>query len=137
MSLSPSTTPSLRSKPSKSITQSEVLIQYGWLIAVVVSVGVISWTSLLLQAIFHDKRIALVGVFGSLLVAFVAVFPELISFVSQLKMVSAFICAVFMLWFLVKNHNKAKVYLPVLGVVFSAGIGYWIYQMYQAAGVSS
>ena len=137
MSLSPSTTPSLRSKPSKSMTQSEVLIQYGWLVAVVVSIGVISWTSLLLQAIFHDKRIALVGVFGSLLVAFVAVFPELISFAGQLKMVSAFICAVFMLWFLVKNHNKAKVYLPVLGVVFSAGIGYWIYQMYQAAGVSS
>ena len=115
------------------MSKGEVLIQYGWLIALVVLIGVISWTSLLLQAIFNDKRIALVGVFGSLLVAFIAVFPELTVFAGILKILAAIVCAVFLLWFLLKNYNKAAVYLPVIGVVFSVGTGYWLYQTYQSA----
>lgn len=116
------------------MTQSEVLITYGWLIALIVAVGVVSWTTLLLQAVFHDRRIALVGVFGSLLVAFVAVFPELTSITSVLKIAAALVCAIFMLWFLLKNFTKAVVYLSVIGVMFSVGTGCWVYQVYQSAG---
>jgi hypothetical protein len=115
------------------MTQGEVLIQYGWLIALVVSVGVICWTSLLLQAVFQDKRIALVGVFGSLLVAYPAVFPDLVPVALIFKLFAALINIMFILWFLLKNYKKATVYLPVIGVIFSVGTGYWIYQTYQAA----
>jgi len=116
------------------MNQTEFLLQYGWLIALTVAVGVVSWAVLLLQALFHDKRIALIGVFGSLLVAFVAVFPELFSFATVLKVAATVFCAVFMLWFLLRNWNKAVVYLSVLGVVLSVGSGYWLYQSYQALG---
>ena len=116
------------------MTQSQILLEYGWLIALTVGVGVVSWAALLLQALFSDQRIAMVGVFGSLLVAFVAVFPELTTFAGLLKTLSALVCAVFLLWFLYKNYNKPSVYLPFVGVLFSVGTGYWLYQSYQAAG---
>jgi len=113
------------------MTQGEILIQYGWLIALIVAVGVVSWVVILLQAVFHDKRIALVGVFGSLLVAFVAVFPELVPFALFFKVTAAVISSVFLLWFLMTHYKKPYVFLPIIGLGFSLGTGYWLYQMYH------
>jgi hypothetical protein len=114
------------------MNQTEFLLANGWLIALAVSVGVISWTALLLQAVFHDKRIALIGVFASLLVAFVAVFPALLATAQWLKYLSALLCLVFMMWFWLTHWNKVSVYLPVLGVLSSAISGYWLWSQYTA-----
>jgi len=116
------------------MTQRDVLIQYGWLIALIVSIGVVSWVVLLLQAVFHDKRIALVGVFGSLMVAYPAVFPELVPFAILFKIIAALINLVFIIWFLLTHYKRPFVFVPVIGLVFSLGMGYWLFQMYQSAG---
>ena len=116
------------------MNQTEFLMANGWLIALTLSVGVISWAVLLLQAVFHDKRIALVGVFASLLVAFVAAFPQWLVMAQWLKYLAGLLCVGFMLWVWLKNWNKASVFLPVSGVVLSATIGYWLHQQYQMLG---
>ena len=117
------------------MNQTEFLLANGWLIALTVSVGVISWAVLLLQAVFHDKRIALVGVFASLLVAFVAAFPEWLVMAQWLKYLAGWMCLGFMLWVWLKNWNKASGYLPVLGVLISAVACYWLRSQYlQLAG---
>jgi hypothetical protein len=113
------------------MNQTEFLLNNGWLIALTVSVGVVSWAVLLLQAVFHDKRIALVGVFASLLVAFVAAFPQWLVMANWLKYLAGGLCLIFMLWVWLKNWNKASVYLPVLGVLISAAVGFWLQQQYQ------
>lgn len=114
------------------MNQTEMLLEYGWLIALTVAVGVISWAVLLLQAVFHDKRIALVGVFGSLLFSFLFLFPQVIPI--TVKYVAALICAVFFLWFVIKHFRKPFVFLPAIGVVISAISANWLYQTYQLAG---
>ncbi|MGJ8662250.1 MAG: hypothetical protein ACSHWU_01310 [Marinicella sp.] len=115
------------------MTKLEVLNQYGWLIALTVSVGVISWTGLLLQALFHDKRIGIVGVFGSLLVAFIAVFPQWVPYADFFKVLTAIVCVIFIVWFLFTHFKKPAIFLPVIGIVFSLSVGYWLYQSYQLA----
>ncbi|WP_223787743.1 hypothetical protein [Marinicella meishanensis] len=115
------------------MTQAEFLVEFGWVIAVVVSVGVISWAILLLQAVFHDKRIALVGVFGALLVAYPAVFPELVPVAVVFKYVAAGINLLFLGWFLLTQYKKPVVYLPVLGLLLCALVGYRLYEAYQLA----
>ena len=112
------------------MNQTEFLLANGWLIALTVSVGVVSWSVLLLQAVFHDKRIALVGVFASLLVAFVAAFPQWLVMANWLKYLAGLMCLGFMLWVWLKNWSKVSVYLPVLGVLISAAVGYWLHQQY-------
>ena len=112
------------------MTQSEFLVHFGWLIALLVSVAVVSWVVLLLQAVFHDKRIALVGLFGSLLVAFWAIFPELVPVAVWFKAATAVVCLGFVLWFLVKNYERPVVYLPVVGLLLTTLVGYRLYQAY-------
>ncbi len=95
------------------MTLADVMIQYGWLIALLLTVSVISWSVLLLQALFYDKRIALVGVFASLLVAFIAVFPELVPVAGLTKLFAVVLCLGFMLWFFIKQYHKPYVFMPV------------------------
>ena len=116
------------------MTQAEFLVEFGWVIALVVSVGVICWAILLLQAVFHDKRIALVGVFGALLVAYPAVFPELVPVAVVFKYVAAGINLLFLGWFLLTQYKKPAVYLPVVGLLLCALVGYRLYEAYQLAG---
>ena len=114
------------------MTPAEFVIQFGWLIALTVAVGVISWVVLLLQALFHDKRIALVGVFASLLFSFTFLFPQVIPF--TIKYTATVLCGVFLLWFSWLHFKKVYVWLPVTGIVLSGACAYWLYQMYQTAG---
>lgn len=114
------------------MTKAEFLLQYNGLIALTVGVGVISWTVLILQALFHDKRMALVDVFGSLLFSFTFLFPR---FIPQLiKYTATTVCLLFFIWFVLKNFRKAEVYLSAMGVVLSWVAGYWLYDVYQSAG---
>ena len=114
------------------MTATEFLYAYNWLIALTVMVGVISWSVLVLQALFHDKRIALIGVFGSLLFSFTFLFPQ---FIPQLIKYSATVlCVLFFVWFVVKNYRKTEVYLSAFGVVLSTVTAYWLYQTYQSIG---
>lgn len=115
------------------MTKGDLLINYGWLIALIVTVGVVSWTVLLLQALFYDKRIALVGVFGSLLVAFIAVFPELVPVVVGFKIIAALINLIFILWFLFLHYKRPSVFLPVIGMGLSVLVGFRLYQAYLLA----
>lgn len=115
------------------MSQGELLIEYGWVIALIVSIGVISWTVLLLQALMHDKRIALVGVFGSLLVAFVAVFPDLIPFADGFKLAAGVVCMLFLLWFVFNHIKRPVVFLPLIGLALSALVGFRLYQAYLLA----
>lgn len=114
------------------MNQTEMLLEYGWLIALTVAVGVVSWAFLLLQALFDDKRIALVGVFGSLVFSFLFAFPAFIPM--AVKVVATTLCVVFFLWFVIKNIRKPLVYLPALAVLLSAYSAYWLYQTYLLAG---
>ncbi len=115
------------------MTKSELLIEYGWVIALLVSVGVISWVVLLIQALMHDKRIALVGVFGSLMVAFIAAFPELLPFATGFKWAAAVVCLLFLLWFVFTHIKRPVVYLPLVGLALTALVGYRLYQAYLLA----
>ncbi len=114
------------------MTQTAWLVNYHWLIALTVAVGVISWVVLLLQALFHDQRIALVGVFGSLLFSFTFLFPQFIPL--AIKYSAATLCAVFVLWFGLKHWQKPYVYLPALGVVMSSVSAWWLYHNFPAGG---
>ncbi|MFC3193926.1 hypothetical protein ACFODZ_06710 [Marinicella sediminis] len=116
------------------MNQTEFLLANGWLIALAVSVGVISWTILLLKAVFDDKRIALVGVFASLLVAFIAAFPQWLVFATWLKYLAGVLCLVFMIWVWLRHWRKAGVYLPVMGVLLSSVAGYWLMTEYRLLG---
>ena len=107
------------------MNQTEILLEYGWLIALSVAVGVISWTVLILQAVFHDKRIALVGVFGSLLFSFLFLFPKI--FPMTVKYGATLLCGVFFLWFVIKNFRKPVVYLPAFGVIICTASAYWLF----------
>ena len=113
------------------MSKGEVLIQYGWLIALVLGIGTISWVVLILQAIFHDKRIALVGVCGSLLFSFTFLFPQLIPLL--IKFSATALCVLFFIWFVIKNYHKKEVYLSALGVVLSTAAAFWLYQSYTLA----
>jgi len=114
------------------MNQTEMLLEYGWLIALTVAVGVVSWAVLLLQAVFHDKRIAMIGVFGSLLFSFLFLFPQVIPL--TVKYSAALACAVFFIWFVIKHIRKPFVYLPAIAVIICGYSGYWLYQTYQLAG---
>lgn len=114
------------------MNQTEMLLAYGWLIALTVAVGVVSWAFLLLQALFADKRIALVGVFGSLLFSFLFLFPDVIPL--TVKYAATFICTVFFLWFVIKNISKPKVYLPAIAILLSLYSAYWLHNAYLLAG---
>ncbi|MCB1583916.1 MAG: hypothetical protein R3E90_11695 [Marinicella sp.] len=115
------------------MNQTEMLLEYGWLIALTVAVGVVSWVYLLLQAVFEDQRIAMVGVFGSLLFSFLFLFPQVVP--KTVKYGATFICAVFFLWFVIKNITHLKVYLPALLILLSLYSAYWLQKTYQAAGL--
>ncbi len=104
------------------------MIQYGWLVALLLVVAVSSWLVLLLQALFHDRKIALVGVFASLLVAFVAVFPELGGMAKVIKAAAAGLCVAFLLWFLIKQYHRPYVYLPVMMLLLCAATAGFLWQ---------
>lgn len=112
------------------MTTTEFLHNNNWLIALTVAVGVISWSVLILQALFNDKRIALVGVFGSLLFSFTFLFPEFIPHL--IKYSAAVLCLLFFVWFLIKHVKQPVVYLAAIGVVLSSLSAWWLYQGYQA-----
>ncbi len=114
------------------MTAAEWLLQYNWMIALTVGVGVISWVVLILQAIFHDQRIALIGVFGSLLFSFTFLFPQIIP--QLIKYSASALCMLFFIWFVIKNRRKTEVYLSAIGVVLSSASGYWLYLSYSLAG---
>lgn len=104
------------------------MIQYGWLVALLLVLSVSSWLVLLLQALFHDKKIALVGVFASLMVAFVAVFPELGVMANTIKIAAAGFCVLFLLWFLTKQFRQPYVYVPVMILLCCAVMAWWLWQ---------
>lgn len=112
------------------MTPSDFLYANNWLIALTVMVGVISWAVLVLQALLHDKRIALVGVFGSLLFSFTFLLPEIVP--EMIKWLAAIICVLFFIWFLLKNYTQPAVYLSALGIVLSSVSAWWVYSGYQA-----
>lgn len=112
------------------MTAADFLQSNNWMIALTVAVGVISWAVLILQALFNDKRIALVGVFGSLLFSFTFLFPAVIP--QLIKYTATLLCFVFFVWFLIKHVKKPVVYMAALGVMFSSVSGWWLYQGYQA-----
>ncbi len=115
------------------MTQAEFLNHYAWLIAILLTTGVVSWAVLLLKALFYDKRIALIGVFGSLLVAFLAVSPELVPFADIAKMVAAAVCLLFFLWFVLANIKQPAVFLPAIALILTLLVSYRLYQAYQLA----
>lgn len=112
------------------MTPTEFLYTNNWLIALTVAVGVIAWAVLILQALFSDKRIALVGVFGSLLFSFTFLFPAIIPLI--VKSVATALCLLFFAWFLINNFKKPVVYIAAIGVLMSAYSGWWLYDNYQA-----
>jgi hypothetical protein len=65
-------------------------------------------------------------VFVILLVAFIAAFPQWLVMATWLKYLAGVVCLVFIIWVWLNNWNKASVYLPVLGVVISAAMAYWL-----------
>ncbi len=114
------------------MTSTEFLYTNNWLIALTVMVGVVSWSVLILQALFHDKRIALIGVFGSLLFSFTFLFPQIIP--QLIKYTATVLWVLFFVWFVIKKYRKTEVYLSAVGVVLSTVTAYWLYQTYQAIG---
>ncbi len=112
------------------MTPTEFLYANNWLIALTVAAGVIAWAVLILQALFHDKRIALVGVFGSLLFSFTFMFPAVIP--NLIKYAATGLCVLFFVWFLLRNFRKPVIFLSALVVIFSGVFGWWLYQTYQA-----
>ena len=115
------------------MTQAEWLLHYNWMIALTVAVGVISWVVLILQAVFNDKRIALIGVFGGLLFSFTFLFPSIIPLL--IKYSATALCVLFFVCFVIKNYRQAAVYLSATGVLLSSACGYWLYQSYQLARI--
>lgn len=111
------------------MTATEFLQSNSWLIALTVAVGAIAWTVLILQALFNDKRIALVGVFGSLLFSLTFLFPETIPQI--IKYTATTCCLIFFIWFLVKHMNKPLILTAAIGVVLSTFSGWWLYKNYQ------
>ncbi|TDR22535.1 hypothetical protein [Marinicella litoralis] len=109
------------------MSKEALLIQYGWLIALLLTIGVSSWAVLLIQALFQEKRIALMGVFGSLLFAFVAVFPNLGPFAAFIKIIATAICLLFMVWFYIKKFNQPYVYMPLLLLLVCGLTAFWLY----------
>lgn len=98
-------------------------------IAVAATVGIVSWAIILLQAFFHDVRIALVGLFGALLAAYAYYFSDLAGDI--VRVFAALINLGFVGWFLVKNVKKLSVWLPVSLFLVSTGLCVYLLRSYE------
>ncbi len=99
-------------------------------LAVSGAVAAISWTVLLLQAYFHDRRIALVGLFGSMLAASVYVFLQDAGAV--LGMSVALAAAVLFALYLFRHIRSPSVWVPALSLLVSSALTVWAYRSLNA-----
>lgn len=101
------------------------IIAYGWIVTLVVCGIVVSWAIILLQAIFSDIRIAMVGLFGGLAASLAMLFS---AFISELFLAIACVVNVaFVGIYLFKNIKSPVVYISSSVFVFCAIVGGWLY----------
>ena len=101
------------------------LQQFGWMLMITVSALSISWVVLFLQAIFHDKRIALVGMAGLVIGGISLAFSKTLGHI--LLSVSVVVSLVFVIWFLLKNFRSPVVYICAPIFILSLMAGIWLY----------
>lgn len=97
--------------------------------ALAVTAGIVCWAVILLQAFFHDMRIAIVGLFGALLAAYAYFFSETGGEI--VRVIAAVINFGFVIWFLIKNIRKWSVWLPVSLFIISAGTVMYFLKSYD------
>jgi hypothetical protein len=108
----------------------ELFQTFGMVLAGSGAVAAISWTVLLLQAYFHDRRIALVGLFGSMLAALVYVFLQDAGKIIGLSVGVA--AAVLFSLYLLRHIRRPSVYLPALTLLVSSALTIWAYRSLDA-----
>ena len=80
---------------------------------------------LLLQAFFYDKRIAIVGLIGLIASRAALILPDAIS--NIIVALALLINVTFLLVFLFKCYRKKTVYLPIITMIISFVIMFWLY----------
>lgn len=94
------------------------------------AVAAISWTVLLLQAYFHDRRIALVGLFGSMLAALVYVFLQDAGKIIGMGVGLA--AAMLFSLYLLRHIRSPSVWIPAVCLVVSSALTIWAYRSLDA-----
>lgn len=93
------------------------------IMAIAVTVGAVSWAVIMLQAFFHDRRIAIVGLFGALLASYAYFFAAEAGQV--VRMLAGIINLGLIFWFLVTNIRRISVWIPVSALFASVGIAWY------------
>lgn len=110
-----------------------------WILALLVMAVACAWAVLLLQALFHDRRIAIVGLIGAVSASLLTVVSGRLA--TAVLLVVGVANAAFLVWFIVRHWRRPFVYLPIAVLIVAAAAGGWMYlqvtdEMHDTAGAT-
>lgn len=106
---------------------------FAWGFAISVIGLIASWAFLVIQAFFHDKRIAFTGVFGGALAALaMAVSPRLSH---ALLYAAGVLCLGFLIWFVARHYKRVAISGATAAWILCAAVAYWCYT--QLLGIAA
>lgn len=104
---------------------SDQILPFAWGFTLSMTVMVITWVILVMQAFFHDKRIALIAVFGASVAALAMAVSASLSY-GLLYLVGAGSIGL-LLWFVIKQLYKPAMMVCTGLFCLSAILSYWFY----------
>jgi hypothetical protein len=103
----------------------EILVTYGWAFVVLLAACACAWAVLIVQALLYDRRIALVGLAGSVMASLAMLVSGRLS--QLIGVTAGALAVIFLLWFMLRYWRRAFVYVPLGVILICAATGAGLY----------